>query len=99
MEAQKTYIVTHFRADEASGHVAQLRLLVRGEDGEFEDRELVDRETIIALLLDGTNIFLWDYEAENIGEMLELIGIRGETFLRIDEERLCADNLGDLPSV
>jgi|GEM_PF-6453250 len=99
MEEKNTYIATHFRADEQSGRVAQLRLLVRREDGEFEDRKLVDRAAVIALLLDGTNIFLWDYEAENIGEMLELIGIRGETYLRIDEERLCADNLGELPSV
>lgn len=99
MEDPNTYIATHYRADPQSGRVAQLRLLVRREDGEFEDRKLVEREAVVALLLDGKNIFLWDYERENIGEILELIGIRGETYLRIDEERLCADNLGELPSV
>lgn len=99
MEDLNTYIATHYREEPESGRVGKLRLLVRREDGEFEDRELVDRAEIIALLLDGKNIFVWDYEDENIGDLIELIGIQGETYLRLDEERLCADNLGELPRI
>ncbi|AWV88156.1 hypothetical protein [Bradymonas sediminis] len=99
MEDTNTYIATHYREDPDTGRVAQLRLLVRDASGEFEDRKLVERAEIIELLKDDKLIFVWDYEAENIGEMIELIGISGEIYLRLDEERLCADNLGDLPSV
>lgn len=99
MEDLNTYIATHFREDPDSGRVAQLRLLVRDDNDEFEDRELVDRAEVVELLLAGKNIFVWDYEDENVGELIELIGVQGETYLRLDEQRLCADNLGDLPSI
>lgn len=99
MDTLNNYIATHLREDAELGRIAQLRLLARNEDGEFEDRELIDRAEIIALLKEGHSIYAWDYENENIGESIDLIGVQGDIYLRIDEKRLCADNLGALPSV
>jgi hypothetical protein len=96
MEQPARFIITHVRWSSTPGHVAELRVLERTSD-QFEDRGLMGRDQVIALLEDDEFFFVWDDEEENIGEELELVKVQGDKFLRTDGQRLRADNVDDLP--
>jgi hypothetical protein len=99
MENRANYIATHLRAGSKMGRIGELRILARDESGEFEDRELMSREQIIELIAEGEPVFVWDYEAGGLGDEIVLIRVQGDTYLRVDGQRLCADNLGELPEI
>lgn len=99
MSESVNYIATHVRRGESPGKVGSLRILGRSAAGTFEDRDLVARAEVIALIQGGEDIYVWDYGADQVGGALELVHVQGESFLRLDGESLRADNLGALPEV
>lgn len=97
-EQLANFIATHVRRSSTPSRIGGLRLLER-QAGQFEDREVVERDAVIELLEDGERIFVWDADAEDLGDELELVRVQGERFLRVDGQRLLADDVGDLPEV
>lgn len=91
-----SYIATHFRPSGTPGRISKLRLLERREE-QFEDCDLVDRERLIELLENDERIFTWDHDEQTLGDEIELVRVEGKPYLRVDGERLRADNLGELP--
>jgi hypothetical protein len=98
MEQLANFIITHVRRGSTPGRLAEFRLLER-TGGQFEDRGLMERAEVIELLEDDERIFVWDDNEESLGGELEVVKVQGDKFLRIDGERLRADNLGEVPEV
>ncbi len=91
-----SYIATHFRPSDKPGCISKLRLLERREE-QFEDCDLVDRQRLIELLEADERIFTWDHDEQTLGDEIELVRVEGNPYLRVDGQRLRADNLGELP--
>ena len=91
------YIATHVRYRDDRPLVEGLRLLVRAED-DFEDRGLVERDEVIDILEGDERIFTWDYDGDGLGAevLIEYVDV-GEKFLRVDEQEVAEDDLGELP--
>lgn len=96
MQQLANFIVTHARAGSSPGQLAEYRLLERQGD-QFEDRGLVSRDDLIDIVASDEAVFAWDYNADDLGDEVELIRVQGSQFLRIDGQRLRADHLGELP--
>lgn len=99
MSETVNYIATHVRRGAAPSKVDALRILGRGAAGTFEDRDLMARAEVIALIQSGEDVYVWDYAADQLGGAVDLVHVQGEDYLRLDGELLRADNLGDLPQV
>ena len=93
------FIATHVAGSDDNRVIEGLRLLARSDDG-FEDRGVVERDDLIDLLENDERIFTWDHEADGLGPeiFVEYVDV-GEKFLRVDEEEIAEDDLGELPDV
>ncbi len=98
MDEQINYIATHLRRSDEPARIDGLRILERRE-GQFEDAGVLSRAQIVAMLDDGELIVTWDHDADELGEVIELVEAGSELYLRVDGQPLTADNLGALPEV
>ncbi len=98
MDQPANFIITHIRSGSTPGQLAEVRLLER-QGEQFEDRGLISRDELAELVASDEAVFVWDYDAEDLGEAVELVRVQGDTFLRTDGQRLRADHLEDLPEL
>lgn len=99
METNVDFIATHIRRGERITQVGSVRVLGRGESGDFEDRDLMERAELLELVREGRGVFAWDYQEDGLGAAIEIVAVQGEEYLRLDGAKLAADNLGSLPEV
>lgn len=94
------FIATHVRYhDYAPRTVDKIRLLERTDDG-FEDRDLVDRDEVMALLEDDERIFTWDADGDGLGQEINIEYVNPDAHqLRVDGEEVEEDDLGALPEL
>lgn len=94
------FIATHVRYhDYAPRTVDKIRLLERTDDG-FEDRDLVDRDEVMALLEDDERIFTWDADGDGLAQEINIEYVNPDAHqLRVDGEEVEEDDLGALPEL